>query len=39
MGLLPSQMPFVDYFERIKTEAHFIEQYRRLHWEQTGEFV
>jgi hypothetical protein len=39
LGLLPNQMPFVDYFERIKTEAHFIEQYRRLHWEQTGEFV
>ncbi len=39
IGLYPSDMPFVDYVERIKIEARFIEQYRRLHWEQTGELL
>src|SRR5579871_1045603 len=39
MGLLPNEMPLVDFVERLKTEARFVEQYRRIHWEQTGEFV
>ncbi len=39
MGLYPSEMPFADYLEHIKAEACFIEQYRRLHWEQTGELI
>ena len=38
-GLLPHEMPLVDYVEHLKTEARFIEQYRRIHWEQTGELL
>lgn len=37
MGLLPNEMPLADYVERLKTEARYIEQFRRIHWEQTGE--
>lgn len=39
MGLLPSQMTFIDYFEQVEKEAHFIEEYRRQHWEKTGELL
>jgi len=39
MGLYPQEMPFVEYFEQIKAEARLLEQYRSLHWEQTGELL
>jgi len=37
MGLYPNELPFTDYLERIKTEAHWIEQYHYWQWEQTGD--
>jgi hypothetical protein len=37
MGLYTSELPFSEYLERIKTEAHWIEQYHYWHWQQSGE--
>jgi hypothetical protein len=37
MELYPDELAYDDYVERIKAEARAIEQYRHLHWEQTGE--
>ena len=36
-GLHPNQMTLFDYVEVLKTEARFIEHYRLVHWQQTGD--
>ena len=36
-GVLPDPMSFVEYFEKVKAEAYFIEQYHHHQWERTGD--